>query len=73
MTTAEVLAAMRAGAKLHLQYGDDGFSFWLNCNMLPVRSDVGARVLEDPTVKSAGDVLFYNEKAQTYLVEGANG
>jgi hypothetical protein len=69
MTRDEIISAMKEGATLHMEHTEDGKQFWLHCTHLPVRTDVGERVIADPIVISAGDALFDDALPQTFRIE----
>lgn len=70
MTREEIFAAMKAGARLHMQHAKRGERFWLVATHLPVRSCIGKVLIIDPRVKRLGDALFDDELPQTFIVEG---
>jgi hypothetical protein len=69
MTRSEIINAMKAGATLHMEHTEEGKQFWLHCLRLPVRTDVGERVIADPIVIGAGDTLFEDTLPQTFRIE----
>jgi len=73
MTHSEVMTAMRAGARLHMEHTEDGDHFWLShrngLHGPHVRPDTGRNIIEDPSVIRCDDALFDKLLPQTYLIE----
>jgi hypothetical protein len=62
---AMVLAAMRSGQALHLEFGPSG-PRWRMSNGLFIRNEVAQLVITSPDVAGVGDCLFSDALAQTF-------
>jgi hypothetical protein len=72
MTTNQVLEAMKDGAVLCMEHGDEGNVYWLHPSRTILRVDVGERVIGMVgRIEPGGDSLFVDEFAQTWRVRDA--